>query len=56
MIDHGKLLFDGSFESLVKKFSPYKIISVILDAKVEKKNFRSLVKLLSMIIPKQLFV
>ncbi|MEK7592766.1 MAG: ABC transporter ATP-binding protein [Patescibacteria group bacterium] len=40
VIDHGKLLFDGNFESLVKKFSPYKIISVILDAKVEKKKLQ----------------
>ncbi len=31
IIDHGKILYDGKLESLVKKFAKYKVLSVVLD-------------------------
>jgi len=43
IINHGKILFDGELNSLVKKHAPYKIITVVLKDKVDidklKKQF-----------------
>ena len=36
IINYGKILFDGLLTDLVKKFAPYKRISVILEKEVEK--------------------
>lgn len=40
IINYGKLLYDGNFENLIKKHSPLKQITVILDEEVEEKKIR----------------
>ncbi|KKW10653.1 MAG: ABC transporter-like protein, ABC-2 type transport system ATP-binding protein [Microgenomates group bacterium GW2011_GWC1_49_7] len=34
IIDHGKILYDGKLDSLVKKFAKYKVLSVVLETYV----------------------
>jgi ABC-2 type transport system ATP-binding protein len=38
IIDHGKILFDGKLESVIKKFADYKIITLIFDKKVDLED------------------
>lgn len=38
IINYGKLLYDGSLENLIKKHSPFKQITVILNERVDEKK------------------
>ncbi len=40
IINYGKLLYDGNFEDLIKKHSPLKQISVILENQIEEKRIK----------------
>lgn len=42
IIDSGKIIFDGKLETLVKKYSPYKIISLILNKEVKEDTLKKL--------------
>lgn len=37
MIDKGKLMFDGPFEDIIRKYADHKILSVVFDAKPDKR-------------------
>ncbi len=38
IINYGKLIFDGSMESLIKKYADYKTLSVVVHEKVHKED------------------
>lgn len=40
IIDHGKILFDGKLEDIVRKFAKEKLISVVFEDKVEKEKLQ----------------
>ena len=42
VIDHGKILYDGSLEDIVKKYAKHKLLTVQLSKKVEKEKFAKL--------------
>jgi ABC-2 type transport system ATP-binding protein len=42
VINHGTILFDGLLDDLVRKHAPYKIISIILQKKVDPKKLGEL--------------
>lgn len=42
IIDHGKILYDGTLDSLVKKFAKYKVLSVVLDEYVAPEKFKDI--------------
>lgn len=42
IINHGKILFDGQLENLVKKHAPYKVISVVLNRAINIKQLEGL--------------
>lgn len=52
IIDHGKILYDGQLSNLVKKFAKHKVISIILDEKVEKEKLSAMGTVLSYEYPK----
>lgn len=52
IINTGKILYDGKLSNLVKKFSPYKLISVILRKPVDQKEILKLGKIKSYDFPK----
>lgn len=52
IINSGKILYDGKLANLVKKFSPYKTISVVLNKPVEENEFVNLGKIKSFEYPK----
>lgn len=52
IINSGKILYDGKLSNLVKKFSPYKTVSIILNNPVEEKEFVNLGKIKSFEYPK----
>ncbi len=39
VIDHGKILFDGSLSTIIKKFANTKVITVVLEKPVPKADF-----------------
>lgn len=41
VINHGKLLYDGLLDTLVKKFAPYKVMKVILQKQIDPKKLES---------------
>lgn len=41
VIDHGKILYDGKLDSLVKKFAKHKILSVVLETYVPPQKLAS---------------
>lgn len=45
IINSGKILYDGKLANLVKKFSPYKTISIVLKKPVEQNDFANLGKI-----------
>ena len=52
VIDHGTILYDGALDALVKKFAGHKLLSVILEKKVEKKEFEQIGVIVSYEFPK----
>lgn len=52
IINSGKILYDGKLANLVKKFSPYKTISIILNKPVDQNDFANLGKIKSFEYPK----
>lgn len=42
IINHGKILFDGLLSNLVKRFAPYKLISVVFAQEVDPKKLDAL--------------
>ncbi|MBI2599251.1 ABC transporter ATP-binding protein [Candidatus Curtissbacteria bacterium] len=42
IIDGGKIIFDGLLETLVKKYAPYKLISLILKKEVDVQKLKKL--------------
>lgn len=42
VIDHGKILYDGSLEDIVKKYAKHKLLTVQLTEKVDKERFKTL--------------
>lgn len=46
IIDHGKILFDGKLEDIVKKFAKEKLLSIIFDEKVEKEKLTQFGKII----------
>ncbi|MCL4359877.1 ATP-binding cassette domain-containing protein [Patescibacteria group bacterium] len=42
IIDHGKILYDGKLDQLVRKFAKYKVLSVVLDTYIAPDKFRSI--------------
>jgi len=41
IIDHGKILYDGKLDELIKKFAKYKVLSVVLDEYVMPDKLKS---------------
>jgi ABC-2 type transport system ATP-binding protein len=52
VIDHGKILYDGKLDSLVKKFASHKILSVVLDDRVAKEKLEEIGEVMSYEYPK----
>lgn len=52
IIDHGKILYDGKLDSLVKKFAKYKVLSVVLDEYVSPEKLSSIGDLTDYNFPK----
>jgi ABC-2 type transport system ATP-binding protein len=42
VIDHGKILYDGTLEDIVKKYAKHKYLTVELSKKVERERFTAL--------------
>lgn len=55
IINAGKILYDGKLSNLVKKFSPYKLISVIFTKPVDQNELSKLGKIKSYDFPKLSF-
>ena len=47
VIDHGKLLFDGSLPALSEKLAPFKVIKIDLEARVDHYPFAEVGKVIS---------
>ncbi len=52
IIDHGKILFDGELEQIVRKYAPHKFLSVIFDKTVKKESLEKLGTVHSFDFPK----
>ncbi len=52
IIDHGRILYDGSLDEIVIKYAPYKLITVILHKKVERTQLQKLGKIVDYSMPK----
>lgn len=52
IIDHGKLLYDGKLEDIVKKYATEKFLSVVFESKVEKSKLEKLGKIVEYDFPK----
>ena len=42
IIDHGKILYDGKLDNLVKKYATYKVLSVVLDSYIEPDKLKEI--------------
>ena len=42
IINHGKILFDGKLNALVKKYAPHRIVRVVLGKRVDQKEIEKL--------------
>ncbi|MGE5042161.1 MAG: ABC transporter ATP-binding protein [Candidatus Levyibacteriota bacterium] len=52
VIDHGMLLFDGRLDALVKEYTQHKLISIVFEKKVERKDLEKLGTVLEYDFPK----
>ncbi len=52
IIDHGKILYDGKLDSLVKKFAKHKVLSVVLEEYVAPDKLSEIGELVSYDFPK----
>jgi len=52
IIDHGKILYDGKLDDIVRKYAPYKFLSVVLDKEVKKEKLEKLGKIKEYDFPK----
>lgn len=52
IIDHGKILYDGKLENLVRKFAKHKLLSVVLDEYVAPEKLAEVGELLEYNFPK----
>ncbi|MFZ5844935.1 MAG: ABC transporter ATP-binding protein [Patescibacteria group bacterium] len=52
IIDHGKILYDGKLDNLVKKFAQYKVLSVVLEDYVPPDKLREVGELTDYSFPK----
>ncbi len=52
IIDHGKILYDGKLDSLVKKFAKHKVLSVVLDEYVAPEKLSEIGELVTYDFPK----
>ncbi len=52
VIDHGKILYDGKLESLVKKFAKHKVLSVVLEEYVPPEKLKEVGELTDYNFPK----
>lgn len=52
IIDHGKILYDGKLDNLVKKFAKFKILSVVLDSYIPPTKFSEIGELVEYNFPK----
>lgn len=42
VIDHGKILYDGKLDNIIKKFATHKVLSIVFNKKVEKSVLQKL--------------
>jgi len=42
VIDHGKILYDGKLDNLVRKFAKYKVLSIVLDSYVPPEKLKEI--------------
>ncbi|MFH1601962.1 MAG: ABC transporter ATP-binding protein [Candidatus Shapirobacteria bacterium] len=47
IIDKGKIIFDGQLEEIISKFADHKLISVVFNKRLERKDLRGLGKIRS---------
>ncbi len=52
IIDHGKLLYDGRLDELVKKYAPYKELSLVFDEEVSKDKLNKMGEVVEYSFPK----
>jgi len=52
VIDHGKILFDGKLDQIIKKFADHKQITLVLSKEVQKEKFEKIGKVLEFDFPK----
>ena len=52
IIDHGKILYDGKLESLVKKFAKHKVLSVVLETYVPPDKLKEIGELIEYDFPR----
>lgn len=52
VIDHGKIVYDGKLDSLIKKFAKYKLLSVVLEQYMAPDTLREVGELVSYTFPK----
>jgi ABC-2 type transport system ATP-binding protein len=52
IIDHGKIMYDGALDRLVKRFAMHKLLSVVLDEYVPPEKFEKIGELVSYSFPK----
>lgn len=52
IIDHGKIIYDGKLDNLVKKFAKYKVLSVVLDEYVSPEKLSKIGELTDYNFPK----
>ncbi len=52
VINHGKILYDGLLSNLVKKYAPYKNISITFNDEIDPKNFEKFGEIVDYSFPK----
>ena len=52
IIDHGKILYDGKLDSLVKKFAKHKVLSIVLEEYVHPEKLAAIGELVEYNFPK----
>src|SRR3990170_303251 len=52
IIDHGKILYDGKLDNLVKKFAKHKVLSIVLDEYVTPDKLKTVGELVEYNFPK----